>query len=119
MLLLIAVVFTGASHFLQEHRSRHCLTCIEGHGGEAVALQPNGLLATVFFDVVLSERVVRCERQAIGRRKLCSELSIAALALLIRERITNVVRNAVQLASSWGIRDMRACSDGSRSRVAP
>ena len=56
---------------------------------------------------LLRERVVERERQAIDRRELHGELGIGALALEIGERVTDVVRDAVELADRRGVPSCR------------
>src|SRR3954469_22130878 len=119
MLLLESVVLTCARHFLQEHRRCYGFARIERHRGEAIALEPHGLLATIFLDLVLSERVVGRESQTVRRSKLRRQLCIHALTILIGERVAHIVWNTVQLTDSWSIRDLRASSDRTRGVIAP
>ena len=107
MLLFVAEVLAGAGEFVQQDRCRDRFVGIELDAVEAIALQPDRLLAAILGDLVLRERVVERERQGVDRRVLHRELAVDALPLGIRERIADVVRNSVQLAVGRRIRDRR------------
>jgi hypothetical protein len=64
---------------------------------KAVALKPSRLIAAILDEFVERIGVVGSERQRIGRGKLNRQLRVRALAFAIREVITNVIRDAIQL----------------------
>ena len=107
MLLFVAEIFAGAGELMQQHRRRDRFVGIELEMVEAIALQPDGLLAAIFRQIHQRVGVVRRQREAFDGRELQRELAVDALALGIRERITDVVGNAVELAIGRRIDDLR------------
>ena len=62
MLLFVAEVLAGAGELVEQHRRGNFITRVELEAVEAVALQPDGLLAAIFRQLVEGPRVV--ERSA-------------------------------------------------------
>ena len=106
MLLLVAEVLAGAGELVEQRRRRDRLVGVELQAIEAIALQPDGLLAAIFLEVHQRVGVVRRQREAFHGRVLQRELAIEALALGIRECIADIVGDAVQLAIGRRIDDV-------------
>src|SRR6185503_3912561 len=95
MLLFVTEVLVGTGELMQQHRGGNRTTRVELDAIEAVALQPDGLLAAVFGQLVARPGVIERQGDGLDRGELQGTLKVGALALHVRERVTDVVRLAV------------------------
>src|SRR5262249_51369414 len=110
-LLFEAEVLAAARQLMQNERGLDDAVIEHDAIERTVALHPDGLLATIFRQLLLREGVVESEGQCIGRRKLEHSLTVDALTLEVRERVTDVVRDTVELAVGGPIVDIRSRTD--------
>ncbi len=108
VLLLEAEVLRGAFVLLQKRGRRDDLAGVEHDLIEVVGVHPERLVAAIFLQLALRERVVGGQPQALDRLELDRQLPVDALTLAIREVIPDVVRNRVERAFSGRVLDGRA-----------
>src|SRR5207342_2150560 len=105
-LLLVTEVLAAVGDIAEVGRRGNGFVRIEGQVGEAVgALQPHGLLAAIFGDLVARIGVVQGKGHAVRRPELQYRLAIEPLTLEVRKRVADVVRQAVQLTDRRRVGD--------------
>jgi hypothetical protein len=79
MLLFVTEIFAGAGELMQVNGRGNFVARVEFQHVEAVALQPDGLLATIFRELVFGNRVIAGQRQGVDGRELQGQLRIRTL----------------------------------------